>query len=64
MTKVRTARRCPGCGGKSVVIRSVERSDGDVLRRRVCRVCGTRFETTEKFSQVLYMARQNEKSMR
>ncbi len=53
------ARMCPVCGSESLVFRSIERSDGTVIRKRICRVCETKFETTEKFSRVLYMARQN-----
>lgn len=58
-----TARMCPVCGGRSVVYRSEEAKGGSIRRKRVCRACGTKFETEEKFSRVLYMARQNEKSV-
>ena len=53
------ARMCPACGESSVVYRSMELPDGTILRRRRCRGCGTEFETLEKFSRVLHMARQN-----
>lgn len=52
------ARMCPVCGNGSLVFRSVERPDGTIVRKRICRVCETRFETQEKFLRVLYMARQ------
>lgn len=58
------ARMCPACGESSVVYRSMELPDGTILRRRRCRGCGTEFETSEKFLQVLHMARQNGDAMR
>ena len=54
----RAARMCPICGGESVVFRSIEKRDGTITRKRICRLCETKFETTEKFSRVLYIARQ------
>ena len=59
----RAARMCPVCGKRSVVYRSAEVKGGNIRRKRVCRACGTKFETEEKFSRVLYMARQNETSV-
>ncbi len=47
------ARMCPNCGGGSIVRRSGELPDGSILRRRICRVCGMRFETVEKFWRVV-----------
>lgn len=52
------ARMCPVCGSESVVFRSMEREDGTIVRKRICKACETKFETQEKFSRVLYMARQ------
>ena len=52
----RAARMCPSCGCDSVVRRSVELSDGSILRKRRCKACGTQFETIEKFFRVIYMA--------
>lgn len=57
------ARMCPACGGESVVFRSMEKQDGTIIRKRICKVCETKFETQEKFLRVLYMARQDRKSM-
>lgn len=54
----KAARMCPACGEDSTVYRSKELSDGTILRERKCNVCGTRFQTVEKFSRVLHMARQ------
>lgn len=53
------ARMCPVCGEDCGVYRSRELSDGTVSRKRRCSRCGTVFETQEKFSRVLYMARQD-----
>lgn len=50
------ARMCPVCGCDSIVWRSMELSDGSILRKRRCKSCGTRFETAEKFLRVSYMA--------
>lgn len=47
------ARMCPECGGDSIVRRSEELPDGSILRRRICRACGMRFETVEKFLRVV-----------
>lgn len=58
------ARMCPVCGSESVVFRSFEKGDGTIIRKRICKVCETKFETQEKFLRVLYMARQDGKSVR
>ena len=57
------ARMCPACGSESVVFRSIEKADGTIIRKRICRSCETKFETQEKFLRVLYIARQNRKSV-
>lgn len=49
LTTERAARMCPRCGEDSSVSKSYEQADGSILRRRKCKVCGTEFETIEKF---------------
>lgn len=46
----RAARICPRCGGDSYVYYGSERDDGVYVRRRVCKDCGTKFDTLEIFS--------------
>lgn len=47
------ARMCPVCGSDSRVYDSREQPDGSIVRRRVCRDCGMRFETVERFSKMV-----------
>ena len=54
----RAARMCPVCGGESVVFRSIEKRDGTLTRKRICRLCEPKCETTEKFARVVSIARQ------
>ena len=56
------ARACPSCGSESVVFRSIEKSDGTIIRKRICRACETKFESQEKFLRVLYIARQDKEN--
>ena len=41
---------CPKCGGESIVRRGMEREDGQFVRDRECKECGTVFQTLEVFS--------------
>lgn len=43
------ARMCPKCGASSNVYFVREMDNGNVIRRRVCTECGTRFETVETY---------------
>ena len=54
---------CPVCGEGSKVKRSDEQPDGSILRRRVCKRCGTQYETAEKFLRVVYIPGQGPKSV-
>ena len=40
-------KTCPDCGSDTIVYDSRERSDGTLLRRRECTVCGYRYRTVE-----------------
>lgn len=39
---------CPECGSYDSAVMHTDKSDGTILRRRKCVVCGVRFTTTER----------------
>jgi transcription elongation factor Elf1 len=38
---------CIACDGKTMVRRTTRLENGVILRERICKVCGTKFETKE-----------------
>ena len=46
-SRITYVKNCPECEGETQVIDSREEKDGSIHRRRICVMCGHRFNTAE-----------------
>ena len=50
----KAARMCPRCGEDSWVYETRKNECGATVRRRKCKKCGTKFETIELLSRIIF----------